>query len=123
MLNCTVANPGSILASAGGVVINTASFTTVSGNNISDSSRWGIAARSNGPHAFSQNNSITSNRIFRSGQKTRDMGALSVIGVGETGTVISGNCVCEVIGTDTNDKGEFLRPFYTFGMYMDNWAR
>ena len=123
MLNCTIEHPGSILASAGGVVVNTGSNITISGNNITDSSRWGIAARTNGPRAFSGSNRIIANRILRAGQKTRDMGAISLIGEGVSGTTISGNCVSEVIGMDTDSNGIFHRPFYTFGLYLDNWAR
>ena len=27
-----------------------------------------------------------------------------------------------MIGTDTNPSGQFLRPFFSFGVYLDNWS-
>lgn len=30
------------------------------------------------------------------------------------------NCVKDMVGTDTNDQGELLRPFFTWSVYLDN---
>jgi hypothetical protein len=32
------------------------------------------------------------------------------------------NCVREVTGMDTDPAGRIHRPYYTFGIYLDNWA-
>jgi parallel beta-helix repeat protein len=97
---------GTILASAGGVLITSASNITVSLNNISECARWGIAVRSNGK-AQSYNNTIERNWIRRTGLRTADFGGISFIdhGAGHgntTGNRVLGNCVRESHGMRDN---------------------
>jgi hypothetical protein len=120
---CTFESPGTILASAAGIMGTTVSMSTFRSNNISNSSRWGIAVRSNGD-AGSLNNLIELNRIENSGQKSRDLGAISLMGSHTPGTrsVIRSNCVLNTVGTDTNKEGRLLRPFFSWSVYLDNNA-
>ena len=118
---CTFESPGSILSSAAGVLASTASDCVFRGNSVSNSSRWGIAVRTQGA-ATSRNNLIELNRIVGSGQATRDLGGISLIGAGNTGTVIRSNCVKDTLGTDTNQEGVLLRPFFAWSLYLDNGA-
>lgn len=119
---CVFSSPGRLLSSAAGVLASSASNCTFRRNVIVNSSRWGIAIRSNGAHAMSTDNTVELNRIEGAGQATRDLGGISLIGAGETRTRILSNCVKDVVGTDTNEHGELLRPFFTWSLYLDNDA-
>lgn len=112
---------GVILASAAGIVASTTSYTTIANNSIQWSSRWGIHVRSQGD-AISIGNLVEGNTMSMLAMSTRDMGGLSFIGDGHTGTIVRNNCVRDVIGMDTDWTGQFLRPFYNWGIYLDNWS-
>lgn len=130
---CTVQNNtakhiGEILASAAGIMTSTASFSNFSDNTISYTSRWGIALRggymygSSSAPAESYGNRIERNYLSHLAQCTRDLGGLSFIGQGHAETVVRANCVHDVVGMDVDDKGQILRPFYTWSVYLDNYA-
>ena len=120
---------GTILASAGGVLITSASNVTVSLNNISECARWGIAVRSNG-HAQSFNNTIDRNWIKRTGLRTADFGAISFIdhGAGRgntTGNKVIGNCVRETKGMrdafhETGSVGSIFGDYFGRALYLDD---
>lgn len=108
--NNTIEYIGDILASAGGIYASSVSDSTFRFNTINYGSRWGIAIRSNGPQtAMSKNNYVGFNRINMVGLKTRDFGGISLIGDGYTGSKIINNCIKNVVGTDTNPSGQWLR--------------
>ena len=116
---------GETLNSAGGVFLTTARDVLVSGNKISNTSRWGVAMRSNGNEALSRNVVISGNTIIRTGLHTRDFGGISTIDSSEgsnTGVVIEGNCVRDVIGADTDQTGQLQRPFFSWALYLDNFS-
>ena len=125
--NNSMRSMGSILASAAGVLITSASNITVSSNNISDCARWGVAVRTNA-EAHSFNNTIALNRIVRTGLRTADFGAISFIdhstGHNTTGNRIIGNCVRETRGMrDRMWRGEFGQIYSAFwgrALYLDD---
>ena len=122
-----ISGVGEILSSAGGVVISSASHVSVSGNNISRSSRWGISLRSN-PSASSCNNTIEGNRITDTGLLTADFGAISLIDHtpehNSSGNAIRGNCVRRVHGLRDayfhHQFGELLFDFWGRALYLDD---
>ena len=122
VLNNTFHHVGETLASAAGVVGSSVSFANISDNTIRWSSRWGIAIRSNGARELSLNNVVERNTIQDVGLSTRDMGGLSFIGSGHVGTLVRHNCIRNVVGFDTDPSGAVLSPFFTFGVYLDNWS-
>ena len=75
--------------------------------------------RSNGK-ALSLRNVIEKNVVSTCALRTRDLGGLSFIGWGHTGTIVRENNARDMVGMDTNDKGELLRPFYTWSVDLDN---
>eukprot|EP01049_Picozoa_sp_SAG25_P010864 SAG25_NODE_1241_length_3517_cov_2.244587_4_plen_133_part_00 len=77
---------GEILSAAAGVFITSASRLLVSDNNISNTSRWGIASRSN-RGAPSHHIVVQRNRLRHIGLTTADMGAISFIDHTESHTV------------------------------------
>ena len=121
--NCSFVRPGTILSSAAGILGSSASFCTFRANTVFNSSRWGIALRSNGATA-SRANLVELNLVEGAGQQTRDLGGISLIGahVADVGTTIRSNCVRGMVGTDTNPDGQLLRPFFTWSVYLDNNA-
>ena len=119
---------GTVLASAGGVVASSASNLSITHNDISDCSRWGIAVRSNGG-AGSWNNTIgPGNRVVRTGLTTADFGAISFIDhtspPNVSGNRIIGNCVRDTRGMrDTMWRGVFgdvLSTFWGRSVYLDD---
>ena len=125
--HCTVANNtfhhvGEVLASAAGIVGSSVSYSNISFNTIRWSSRWGIAIRSNGNNELSFQNVVEGNKIRDVGLSTRDMGGLSFIGSGHVNTVVRHNCIRNIVGVDTDASGRFRSPFFTFGIYLDNWS-
>ena len=86
--NCSVlANSmlgiGELLSAAAGVFITSASFIAVRDNDIFNTSRWGIAVRSNRA-APSHDVVVEHNRLRHIGLRTADMGAISFIDHTET---------------------------------------
>ena len=71
---------------------------------------------------MSHGNTIERNRLSQLAQRTRDLGGLSFIGTGHSGTVVRHNCVREVVGMDMDDSGRLMRPFFTWSVYLDNFA-
>jgi len=121
--NNTIANVGEILASAAGIMASTVSTSNFTDNMIMNCSRWGIALRGmySAP-AASHGNRVERNHLSQLAQTTRDLGGLSFIGQGHTGTIVRHNCVRDVIGMDIDDTGRLMRPFYSWGVYLDNFA-
>jgi len=137
--NCSVTGNrmrgiGTILASAGGVLVTSASQIYIGQNNISDCGRWGIAIRSNRA-ASSADNTVEGNRISNTGLTSADFGAISLIdhtgnaarglpGVG--GNVIRGNCVKSTRGMrDQQFRGSFgklLTSFWGRAVYLDDYT-
>ena len=66
---------------------------------------------------MSHGNTIERNRLSQLAQRTRDLGGLSFIGTGHSGTVVRHNCVREVVGMDMDDSGRLMRPFFTWSVY------
>lgn len=67
-------------------------------------------------------NRVERNHLSQLAQTTRDLGGLSFIGQGHTDTIVRHNCVKDVIGMDIDDSGRLMRPFYSWGVYLDNFA-
>jgi hypothetical protein len=129
--HCTVSNNtihfiGEILASAAGIMASTTSHSNFTDNIISHTSRWGIAVRGSygdqSAPAMSYGNRIERNRLSQLAQTTRDLGGLSFIGQGLANTIVRHNCVRDVIGMDMNDQGQLMRPYFTWSLYLDNYA-
>lgn len=121
IVNNSMEHVGEILSSAAGVVASTLSHSVIAGNNISFSSRWGIAVRSQGSD-ISYGNLIERNKLFNLALTTRDLGGLSFIGLGDAGTTVRYNCVRDVIGLDSDPSGRIWRGFFTWALYLDNWS-
>ena len=119
--NNTIDGVGQMLASAGGVVISSASNVRILRNNISRSSRWGIAVRSN-HEAPSANNTIEGNRVAETGLLTADFGAISFIDH-ESSHDVQGNVIRGNGMRDARFRGEFgtlLSPFWGRAVYLDD---
>ena len=123
VIDNTLVGVGEILAAAAGVFITSASNILVRGNIISNTSRWGIASRSN-RNATSHNIVVELNRLHHIGLSTADMGAISFIDHTErhevSGNVIRDNCVRHVVGLGTTVNGTVISPHWAHGIYLDD---
>ena len=126
----TIEHVGLRLASVGGIFCSACSNTTLRGNTVRYSPRWGVAIRSQSPGgpADSQNNLVERNRLRFLGLATKDFGGISPIayeGAPGSNSTIRYNCVRDVIGVDTTKHGvvsHWRRPYMSYGIYLDNEA-
>eukprot|EP01084_Bolivina_argentea_P140832 247524_1 len=120
--NNTIVNVGQILASAAGVYGCSLSYSIIQFNNITNSSRWGIEIRQQG-NAISHSNIIQYNRIHNTGMTTGNFGGISFSGHSKhANTSVMYNCIRNAIGINTNSKGNIFSPYFSFGVYLDNWS-
>ena len=127
--NNSILGVGEVLASAGGVFCSCCTHAVISGNRIENSSRWGIAIRSNAAEgARSTNNTVIGNRLRYLGLTTKDFGGISLIaypGASADDSMILNNRVVDVIGAWSSwieGRPKLTSPFMSFGIYLDNEA-
>ena len=104
---------GLIYKHVAGVYITHADENIVSHNLIHDMPRYGISIK-----RHCDGNVIEFNEIRRTNLETNDTGAIEMY-VNHKPTTIRYNIVADVIGLKTTPEGEFLTPFYSWGIYLD----
>jgi hypothetical protein len=64
------------------------------------------------------------NDIRDTNQETSDTGAIEVYGGGKknTGNILRYNSIINALGCKMSHLGEFMTPFYSWGIYLDDWA-
>jgi len=107
-----------------GIYVTTGSGNIIAHNTISDMPRYGISLKSFAPGSASHNNRIEYNRILRANLETNDTGAIETLGRDkeDTNNIIRYNLILDVIGLKTTESGEILTPFYTWGIYLDDYS-
>jgi parallel beta-helix repeat protein len=120
----TIRNCGRIWKHVAGVYVTTGSGNRIAHNTVADVPRYGISLKSFAPGKASHKNVVEYNRLVRTNRETNDTGAIETLGRDreDTGNVIRGNLILDVIGLKTTDTGEILRPFYTWGIYLDDYS-
>ena len=127
---------GETLASSSGVFCCSCVSTYIFDNDIRESSRWGVAIRSQDIEgANSGNNTVSHNRITTTGTATKDYGAISLIAYSDapkSESVISHNRVVDAVGVyssyaEADDGsgdlvGALLTKYMSYGIYLDNYA-
>ena len=134
--NNTMLRVGSILHSAAGIFVTTASEIEIHGNTVDTAPRWGIAVRSN-QNAASANVHVEWNVVRNTMLATKDGGAISFVDHTATHAVgggrIANNCVRGVLGVDTVGDGNPVPPrshsayngrlrvgWCSYGIYLDD---
>ena len=122
-LNSILANDiegcGLIFKHVGGVFVITGSDNKIAFNSIKRLSRFGIAF---GPQTH--NNLVEYNEIFDSNLETADTGAIYINGQSKqlTNNIIRFNYISKSGGLGTNQEGNILFPYYSWGIYLDNYT-
>jgi len=115
---------GRIWKHVAGVYVTTGSRNRIAFNTILEMPRYGVSLKSYGPDNASHENVVEYNRIERSNLETNDTGAIETLGRDRrrSGNVIRYNLILDVVGLKTTETGEILTPFYTWGIYLDDYS-
>ena len=120
----TIARCGRIWKHVAGVYVTTGSRNRIAHNTITDMPRYGISLKSFRKGSASHHNVVEYNDIRRTNLETNDTGAIETLGRDreDSGNVIRGNLILDSVGLKTTETGEFLTPFYTWGVYLDDYS-
>lgn len=110
---------GLIFKHVGGVFVIAGSDNKIAFNSIKRLSRFGIVF---GPQA--RNNLVEYNEILDANLETADTGAIYINGQGKqlTNNIIRFNYISKSGGLGTDREGNILFPYYSWGIYLDNYA-
>ncbi len=120
----TITHCGKIWKHVAGVYVTTGSGNRIAHNTIADMPRYGISLKSYRKGSVSHDNVIEYNRIERTNLETNDTGAIETLGRDreDSGNVIRYNLILDVVGLKTSESGEMLTPYYTWGIYLDDYS-
>ena len=120
----TITHCGKIWKHVAGVYVTTGSGNRIAHNTITDMPRYGISLKSYRKGSVSHDNVIEYNRIERTNLETNDTGAIETLGRDreDSGNVIRYNLILDVVGLKTSETGEMLTPYYTWGIYLDDYS-
>ena len=107
-----------------GVYVTTGSGNRIAYNTITDMPRYAISLKSFRKGSASHNNVVEYNRMERLNLETNDTGAIETLGRDRenSGNIIRYNLILDVIGLKTSESGEMLTPYYTWGIYLDDYS-
>ncbi len=115
---------GRIWKHVAGIYVTTGGGNRIAHNTVTDVPRYGISLKTFGKDRASHNNIIEYNRILRTNLETNDTGAIETLGRDreDTGNVIRYNLILDAVGLKTSPTGEMLTPFYSWGIYLDDYS-
>jgi len=115
---------GTIWKHVAGVYVTTGGANRIAHNTITDVPRYGISLKTFSPGRASHKNIIEYNRICCTNLETNDTGAIETLGRDreDTGNVIRCNLILDAVGLKTSPTGEMLTPYYTWGIYLDDYS-
>jgi len=118
-----ISDCGRIFKHVSGVLISSGSQNRVAHNRILNMPRYAISAKSH-VGSSSQNNLIEYNDIENTNLETNDTGAIETLGKDKkfSGNTIRYNRIRNVVGLKTTQHGEFMSPYYTWGIYLDDFS-
>ena len=120
----TIMDIGLIYKHVGGVYVTTGSGNRIAHNRIHRTPRYGISTKSINADSFSHNNLIEFNELIDTNLETCDTGAIETLGRDEhdTGNIIRYNLIRNVVGMNTSPEGEIKSPYFTWGIYLDDYS-
>ncbi len=115
---------GLVYKHVAGVYVTTGSGNYIAHNRIARMPRYGISLKSYGGDASSHHNIVEFNEIVDTNLETNDTGAIETLGRDRqlTGNIIRFNIIRNVVGMGTTPDGEFLTPYFTWGIYLDDYS-
>ena len=114
---------GEVLKDVAGIQLYGTSGTLISGNDIRNSTRYGISIKNWDGVTVNTDTVVEYNRIYNTMTETADGGAIEMLGRSnvDTRTVIRGNDIRGVGGLATDGSG-WLDRHKSFGIYLDDMA-
>ncbi|MBN1346132.1 MAG: right-handed parallel beta-helix repeat-containing protein [Phycisphaerae bacterium] len=115
---------GRIWKHVAGIYVTTGGGNRIAHNAITDVPRYGISLKTFGRGQASHDNIVEYNRIVRTNMETNDTGAIETLGRDreDSGNVIRYNLILDAVGLKTSPTGEMMTPFYTWGIYLDDYS-
>jgi parallel beta-helix repeat protein len=114
---------GEVLKDVAGIQLYGTSGTLISGNDIRNSTRYGISIKNWDGATVNTDTVVEYNRIYNTMTETADGGAIEMLGRSnvDTRTIIRGNDIRGVGGLATDGSG-WLDRHKSFGIYLDDMA-
>lgn len=114
---------GEVLKDVAGIQLYGTSGTLISGNDIRNSTRYGISIKNWDGATVNTDTVVEYNRIYNTMTETADGGAIEMLGRSnvDTRTIIRGNDIRNVGGLATDGSG-WLDRHKSFGIYLDDMA-
>ena len=118
-----IADCGRVYAHVAGVYGNASSRNRIAHNRIRRMPRYGISLKSGGGHS-AHHNVLEYNEIVDLNLETSDTGAIEIYGGDRkpTGNVVRYNRIVNSVGLKVDDRGHFVTPVYSWGIYLDDWC-
>jgi hypothetical protein len=114
---------GEVLKDVAGIQLYGTSGTLISGNDIRNSTRYGISIKNWDGATVNTDTVVEYNRLYNTMTETADGGAIEMLGRSnvDTRTIIRGNDIRNVGGLATDGSG-WLDRQKSFGIYLDDMA-
>lgn len=121
---CVITDCGRIYAHVAGIYVTTGSRNKIAHNRILRMPRYGISLKSQNADNASHGNIVEYNEIVDSNLETNDTGAIETLGRDqqESGNVIRYNVIRRVVGLKTDTAGNIMTPYFTWGIYLDDYS-
>ena len=115
---------GKVYKHVAGVYIASGSDNRIVHNRIYRTPRYGVSLKSLGTDYYSHNNIIEFNEIIDTNLETSDTGAIETLGRDKqaSGNIIRFNFIHNVVGMGTKANGKIISPYYTWGIYLDDYS-
>ena len=119
-----IQNCGKVYKHVAGVYVATGSENYIAHNLIRRMPRYGISLKSFSGDRYSHNNTIEFNEIIDTNLETSDTGAIETLGRDKqaSGNIIRFNFIRNAVGMGTTEQGRIVSPYYTWGIYLDDYS-
>lgn len=115
---------GKVYKHIAGIYVTTGSGNYIAHNYIHTMPRYGISLKSLDSDRCSHNNIVEFNKIIDTNLETNDTGAIETLGRDKqaSGNIIRFNFIRNVVGMGTTQTGKIISPYYTWGIYLDDYS-
>ncbi len=115
---------GKVYKHVAGIYVDSGSENRLIHNRITRMPRYGISLKSLGKDSYSHRNIVEFNEIIDTNLETCDSGAIETLGLDKkaSGNIIRHNFIRNVVGVGTNKSGQIVSPYFTWGIYLDDYS-
>lgn len=119
-----IQNCGQVYKHVAGVIATSGDKNRIVHNRIARMPRYGISLKSFNRKHYSHNNLVEYNEISDTNLETNDAGAIETLGADRqpSGNIIRFNQIRNVVGMRTTANGKIVSPYFTWGIYLDDYS-